>query len=150
MQEKTERAGSFTIGLSTIVSLRVETDRGDLLADPKNFLNHAKNVIREYGFTALNSLVETSFDGGGHSGAIILAESHLAWHSWPELNFVTIDLHICDYSRNNNRICREAAAEIVVFFQPRRVTGVISRWLPSGNINVKTVAGIEELIKHGH
>lgn len=35
------------------------------------------------------------FDGGGVSGAIILAESHMSIHTWPELNFVALDIFVC-------------------------------------------------------
>jgi S-adenosylmethionine decarboxylase len=35
------------------------------------------------------------FPGGGVSGAIILAESHLSAHSWPEHNFVALDIFVC-------------------------------------------------------
>lgn len=35
------------------------------------------------------------FEGGGVSGAIILAESHESIHSWPENGFVSLDIFVC-------------------------------------------------------
>ena len=35
------------------------------------------------------------FDGGGTSGAIILAESHMSIHTWPENGLVTLDIFVC-------------------------------------------------------
>lgn len=35
------------------------------------------------------------FTGGGVSGAIILAESHMSIHSWPELSFISLDIFVC-------------------------------------------------------
>jgi len=35
------------------------------------------------------------FTGGGVSGAFILAESHCSIHSWPEKNFVSLDIFVC-------------------------------------------------------
>ena len=35
------------------------------------------------------------FEGGGVSGAIILAESHMSIHTWPENNFVALDIFVC-------------------------------------------------------
>lgn len=35
------------------------------------------------------------FTGGGVSGAIILAESHESIHTWPEENFVSLDIFVC-------------------------------------------------------
>lgn len=35
------------------------------------------------------------FDGGGVSGAVILAESHESIHTWPERGFVSLDIFVC-------------------------------------------------------
>ena len=35
------------------------------------------------------------FTGGGSSGVVILAESHLTWHEWPEEGFVAVDVFVC-------------------------------------------------------
>ena len=35
------------------------------------------------------------FTGGGVSGAVILAESHESIHTWPEENFVSLDIFVC-------------------------------------------------------
>ncbi len=34
------------------------------------------------------------FDAGGVTGIIALSESHLSVHTWPEINFVTVDILI--------------------------------------------------------
>lgn len=48
------------------------------------------------------------FPGAGATGALVLAESHLAIHTWPELDAVTLDLYVCNYSQDN-RAAAEAA-----------------------------------------
>lgn len=55
----------------------------------------------------LTPVAETfhQFPGAGATGAVVLAESHLAIHTWPELDAVTLDLYVCNYSQDN----REAA-----------------------------------------
>ena len=35
------------------------------------------------------------------TGIICLAESHISFHTWPEDNFVTLDIHICRYGKDN-------------------------------------------------
>ena len=42
----------------------------------------------------------------GATGAVILAESHLAVHTWPELNAVTLDLYVCNFSQDNSVAAR--------------------------------------------
>jgi S-adenosylmethionine decarboxylase proenzyme len=37
----------------------------------------------------------------GVTGTVLLAESHLAIHTWPEHGFVTIDVYVCNYTTDN-------------------------------------------------
>ena len=45
----------------------------------------------------------------GATGAVILAESHLAVHTWPELKAVTLDLYVCNFSQDNGAVAPSAA-----------------------------------------
>ena len=36
------------------------------------------------------------FEPQGVTGTVLLAESHLAIHTWPENGFVTIDVYVCN------------------------------------------------------
>jgi S-adenosylmethionine decarboxylase len=38
----------------------------------------------------------------GVTGAVILAESHLTVHTWPESKFVAIDVYVCDFNCANH------------------------------------------------
>lgn len=61
------------------------------------------------------------FPAAGATGALVLAESHLAIHTWPELDAVTLDLYVCNFSQDN-RAAAEAAYEILrAEFKPQRV-----------------------------
>ncbi|MEO8103226.1 MAG: adenosylmethionine decarboxylase [Betaproteobacteria bacterium] len=48
------------------------------------------------------------FDGvdalqaGGATGAVVLAESHLAVHTWPERNQVSLDVYVCNVTADNS------------------------------------------------
>jgi S-adenosylmethionine decarboxylase len=48
------------------------------------------------------------FDGfcekqlGGVTGAVVLAESHLAIHTWPERAGATLDVYVCNVSADNS------------------------------------------------
>lgn len=41
------------------------------------------------------------FEPHGVTGAVILAESHMAIHTWPESGFVTVDVYVCNYTTDN-------------------------------------------------
>ena len=36
-----------------------------------------------------------NFNPNGISGVIVIAESHLSIHSWPEYNFASVDIYTC-------------------------------------------------------
>jgi S-adenosylmethionine decarboxylase proenzyme len=39
---------------------------------------------------------------GGTTGAVVLAESHLAIHTWPERAGATLDVYVCNYTADNS------------------------------------------------
>lgn len=46
------------------------------------------------GATILHSYFH-KFEGGGYTGVILLAESHVSIHTWPEKEFAAIDIFMC-------------------------------------------------------
>lgn len=57
----------------------------------------------------------------GATGAVVLAESHLAVHTWPELRAVTLDLYVCNFSQNNSAAARAAFEQLIAAFVPASV-----------------------------
>ena len=53
--------------------------------------------------------------------ALVLAESHLAVHTWPELDAVTLDLYVCNHSRDNRAAAEAAFAALKQAFLPQHV-----------------------------
>ena len=41
------------------------------------------------------------FERAGVTGVVLLAESHLSVHTWPELRFAAVDVYVCDFNREN-------------------------------------------------
>ncbi|MCC6610791.1 MAG: S-adenosylmethionine decarboxylase [Burkholderiales bacterium] len=58
---------------------------------------------------------------GGVTGCVVLAESHLAIHTWPELAAVTLDLYVCNFSGDNSARARSVVDELVRVFAPEDV-----------------------------
>ncbi|MBI2306065.1 MAG: adenosylmethionine decarboxylase [Rhodocyclales bacterium] len=58
----------------------------------------------------------------GATGAVILAESHLAVHTWPELQAVTLDLYVCNFSQDNSAAARAAFDRLLDAFAAADVT----------------------------
>ena len=55
------------------------------------------------------------------TGALVLAESHLAIHTWPEMDAATFDLYVCNHSRDNRAAAEAAFVMLQQAFQPQRV-----------------------------
>jgi S-adenosylmethionine decarboxylase len=45
--------------------------------------------------------VTARFQPQGVSAVVILEESHVAVHLWPEHRAATVDIHVCDYTQEN-------------------------------------------------
>jgi S-adenosylmethionine decarboxylase len=65
-----------------------------------DFLQVVKHCVATAGLTTVNETTFT-FQPQGISVVVLLAESHVAVHFWPEVGKVTIDLHVCDFSQHN-------------------------------------------------
>lgn len=61
------------------------------------------------------------FAGAGATGALVLAESHLAIHTWPELGSVTLDLYVCNFSQDNRAAAETAYEALRKDLQPTRI-----------------------------
>jgi len=56
---------------------------------------------------------------GGVTGVVLLAESHLAVHTWPELGAVTLDVYVCNFGADNSARARALLDALVRAFAPR-------------------------------
>jgi len=58
---------------------------------------------------------------GGHTGVLLLAESHLAVHTWPELRAVTLDVFVCNVASDNTAKAQALLDALVARFDAARV-----------------------------
>lgn len=56
------------------------------------------------GATILHSHFHHFTPNGGVSGVVVLAESHISIHSWPERNFAAVDIFMCGECDPNRSI----------------------------------------------
>jgi S-adenosylmethionine decarboxylase proenzyme len=57
----------------------------------------------------------------GVTGVVLLAESHLAVHTWPEIGGVTIDAYVCNFSADNSARAEVLMQHLVAAFAPAEV-----------------------------
>ncbi len=56
---------------------------------------------------------------GGITGAVLLAESHLAVHTWPERRGVTLDVYVCNFTDDNSGKAQQLFDALLVAFRPK-------------------------------
>jgi S-adenosylmethionine decarboxylase len=59
-----------------------------------------RRVVEDAGLTIVGDRFH-QFEPQGVTGTVLLAESHLAIHTWPESGFVTLDVYVCNYTTDN-------------------------------------------------
>jgi S-adenosylmethionine decarboxylase len=57
----------------------------------------------------------------GITGVVLLAESHLAVHTWPELGAVTLDVYVCNLGADNTPRAHALLAALIDAFAPGRI-----------------------------
>lgn len=95
-----------------------------LLVDADVLAGLCRQAIEKSGLTLVAEKFFTFPDWqgqpGGVTGAALLAESHLAVHTWPELDGVTLDVYVCNFSTDNSLKAESLLDDLIVAFAPRR------------------------------
>ena len=81
------------------------------------------DAIARAGLRAVGSLFHPVVDAAGRpqgvTGVVLLVESHLAVHTWPELASVTADVYVCNVGADNSARAEAVMAQLVAAFAPR-------------------------------
>lgn len=112
-------------GLHLIADLHDCRCAPDLLLNAAGLEIFCVDACKRHGLTVVGQLFHafTDIDGNaaGVTGAVVLAESHLAVHTWPEINSVTLDIYVCNFSADNSPRAHALFAEVVAAFAPTRL-----------------------------
>lgn len=65
------------------------------LTDPGRVEAALCDAARASGATILHAHMHQFGEGGGVSGVVVLAESHISIHTWPERDFAAVDIFMC-------------------------------------------------------
>ena len=74
---------------------------------------------------------------GGVTGTILLAESHLAIHTWPETGNVTLDVYVCNFSADNAPKAQALIDGLIAAYAPENA---VRQQLWRGDISTRNVA----------
>jgi S-adenosylmethionine decarboxylase proenzyme len=91
-----------------------------LLGDAAMLAALCRRACADAGLTVVAEAFH-QFSAAGATGALVLAESHLAIHTWPELDAVTLDLYVCNFSQDNRAAAEGTYETLRAEFKPQRV-----------------------------
>ncbi|MGD2141796.1 MAG: adenosylmethionine decarboxylase [Burkholderiales bacterium] len=90
------------------------------LLDADLLRSHCLKLVEEAGLSSVGDFFH-QFDGaGGVTGMVVLAESHMSIHTWPEKRYVTVDVYVCSYTQDNRPRARQLYQSLLDTFQPER------------------------------
>ncbi|RAV97980.1 adenosylmethionine decarboxylase [Pseudochryseolinea flava] len=77
-------------------------------------------LMEEFNLTSVGEVYH-NFPNGGFTGVVCLTESHLSIHTWPEQDYLTFDVFLSNYLKDN-RVTTEAIYKAIQgFFQAKVV-----------------------------
>jgi S-adenosylmethionine decarboxylase proenzyme len=112
-------------GLHIIADL-YNCQKSQLLVSARELEELCTRTCREVGLTVLGGHFY-QFDGldgtqdGGATGAVVLAESHLAIHTWPERDGATLDVYVCNFTADNTAKAEAVYDRLIKALKPSDV-----------------------------
>ena len=112
-------------GLHIIADL-YNCQKGELLVSSRKLRELCVKACTDVGLTVLGDHFY-QFDGadgaqnGGATGAVVLAESHLAIHTWPESSGATLDIYVCNFTADNTAKAEAVYGTLIKALKPADV-----------------------------
>ncbi|NUZ04688.1 adenosylmethionine decarboxylase [Piscinibacter koreensis] len=97
-----------------------------LLTDPALLRRVCTDAVAAAGLHAVAELFHAfaaapQAGAAGVTGVVLLAESHLAVHTWPEIGAATLDVYVCNVGVDNSARARALLEALIAAFAPDAV-----------------------------
>ncbi len=106
------------IGLHILAELKGCACEAAVLTDAARLRSIASDAVKAANLQEVGQAFHTFGGAGGVTGTILLAESHLALHTWPELGVVTLDAYVCNMTTDNSAKAHQLVDALVKAFMP--------------------------------
>lgn len=90
------------------------------LTDLASLRESCLHAVRGAGLTPVGELFHTVPDSAGITAVVLLAESHMAVHTWPEKQGATLDIYVCNCGADNSAKAHALRDVMLTFFNPTR------------------------------
>lgn len=91
------------------------------MRDPAALARLCSEAVASSGLSGVADLFHRFGPADGQSGitgVVLLAESHVAVHTWPELGGVTLDVYVCNYGADNSAKAEALMSALIAAFAP--------------------------------
>lgn len=110
-------------GLHLVADLRGCDPAQPLMLRPEALRELCLEAVNAAGLGAVAELFHRfapapGSEQSGITGVVLLAESHLAVHTWPELGAVTLDVYVCNLGQDNSSKAQALMDRLLVAFAP--------------------------------
>ena len=106
------------------------------LTDAVRLLERCVREVHAADLQAVNQLAHTfpatEQGPGGVTATVLLAESHLCVHTWPEQAGVTVDVYVCNFGADHSVKAHALMDALVALFAPGQV---LRQALQRGSVN---------------
>ena len=92
-----------------------------VMTDPDALRALCLQAVNAAGLQPVGELFHRFPAPGGITGVVLLAESHLAVHTWPEIASVTLDVYVCNFGADNTQRAERLMAVLTAAFAPGAV-----------------------------
>jgi S-adenosylmethionine decarboxylase len=97
-----------------------------LLTDADRLGALCVQAVTDAGLQAVAQLFHTfpatAHGAGGVTATVLLAESHLCVHTWPETAAVTLDVYVCNFGGDHSSKAHALMAVLQEMFRPETCT----------------------------
>lgn len=112
-------------GLHLVADLQGCACASGLLSDEPALTQHLRAAVLATGLSVVGEAFyrfpDCGAQPGGVTGTLLLAESHVALHTWPEFGVVTLDVYVCNHSADNTARAEQLMAALLALFRPAAV-----------------------------
>lgn len=95
------------------------------LTDAARLQAHCVQAVTAAGLQVVAQVVHafppTAHGPGGVTATVLLAESHLCVHTWPEQQAVTLDVYVCNFGADHSARAQALMADLLALFEPAYV-----------------------------
>ena len=96
------------------------------LTDASRLGERCLGLVESAGLQAVGQLFHTfpatALGPSGVTATVLLAESHLCVHTWPEQNAVTLDVYVCNFGGDHSAKAQALMTALIDLFAPAQVS----------------------------